>query len=503
MLRLRVLYVLLIIAALITPQPARAIGTIDTTFLSYPPLLITAYQTTGDGKDLQYIELFNASNEMVAVQDWTLFDVENARTLKFTTTYAGMLEPQSHTVISGHVAASKIVPQASFEISGWSAIGKDKVIKSLQIQRPGYRSLDANFSAKTAEFGLHMIRTYNTDSYSTAASPFLENNRDQASLLSEDGLYSAPDNPAIEIVEIYPYASDCSPFDVSVLCGDYIKLYNQTSSVVSLDDIVLRTDSSSSSRTTSNAFTLGGSMNPGEYKTIWLTDAGARISLTNSGGYVWLEDTYGLVAPYAGSVVRYEPAGSALRGYSYAEASDGTWQWSSTPSPLGKNTITTPVEAPCAEGKYRNPETNRCRSLEETLNVLTTCDEGSERNPLTNRCRKIASSATGTLTPCKEGQERNPATNRCRSIASAIAELLPCNEGYERNPATNRCRKIAGRSVLGAEYPVEPYDQGQGSSITWWVVGGIGALALGYAGWEWRREIATALAKIRSKFISS
>ncbi len=281
-----------------------------------------------------------------------------------------------------------------------------------------------------------------------------------------------------------------------MLCGDYIKLANTGTSDIELDDLMLRTDSSSANRAASNTFSLAGTLQPGETYLVNKTDAGATISLTNSGGYVWLEDKWGLIK-YAESVVMYPSAGSAQQGLAYAQIGTGPdWQWTSEPRPYGDNVIVTPVAelASCAEGKYRNPETNRCRNIEEVIGDLVPCQEGYERNPTTNRCRKVTSSES-TLTPCKEGYERNPATNRCRSIASAIAELIPCNEGYERNPATNRCRKVQG-DILGAEYPVEPYKQEGAAMATWWVVGALAAFAAGYGLWEWRREIGGFAAKL-------
>ena len=161
-----------------------------------------------------------------------------------------------------------------------------------------------------------------------------------------------------------------------------------------------------------------------------------------------------------------------------------------------------PTDSPglveCPSGKYRSPETNRCRAIEEAVNELASCPEGQSRNPATNRCRSVAapSSVSASLVPCGEGQERNPLTNRCRSIASAVAELLPCDEGYERNPSTNRCRKIPLSDVPLAAYPVEPMKQTAQSMGMWWAVAGILAAASAYAVWEWRREITQLVTRI-------
>lgn len=494
---LRMIAACLVLVGVVVSQPARAIEAGNTTLLPMPSLLITAYQTKDAGKDLQYIELYNSGDEMAQLQDWTIRDVANNRTLQFTSSFTGWLEPDKHVVVS----RAGVITGASFTINGWSTTTAPVLMTSLQLMKSGYRTLDATLSSKADDRDKMMTRTYNTDSYSTASSPFVQNYRlPPQPTLFDDGLYVAPPEPGVKIVEIYPYASDCSPFDNSVLCGDYIKLYNPTSDIIDLADLVLRTDSSSSGRTASNTFALSGIMLPGEYRTIWQTDAGARISLANSGGYVWLEDLYG-TTQYQSTLAHYESAGSSLQGYAYAEATANEWQWTSTPAPAAANVITAPILAACEEGKYRNPDTGRCRTLEETINALAACEEGYERNPTTNRCRKITLASATTLTPCKEGQERNPETNRCRSIASAVAELLPCDEGYERNPATNRCRKAASGEVLSANYPVQPYDQTKSAAVTWWIVGSLAICAGGYAAWEWRREIGGLAAKFGSLFV--
>lgn len=85
----------------------------------------------------------------------------------------------------------------------------------------------------------------------------------------------------------------------------------------------------------------------------------------------------------------------------------------------------TSVQAPCPFGKYRNPETNRCRTIETAVSKLKPCDEDEYRNTDTNRCRKVTT--TSSLSACAVGQERNPETNRCRkvSVLGASADEVP------------------------------------------------------------------------------
>lgn len=391
-----------LLASVNLPATTSALTTGETSFPSTIPLLITAYKTSTTGKDISYVELYNSGDTLLKLEDFSTIDVDNGeRRLEISSPYAGFLEPGNHVVAArpGQVAG------ASFTIDGWDHIPLALTqIKKLRIDATGYRSVEAGLSTKEAERDMAMVRTYNTTSYSTAPSPFVLNYREapQASLF-DDGLYVAPAAAsAIKIVEIYPYSSDCSPFDTSILCGDYIKLYNSAVQAVELDGLVLRTDSSSQTRTTGNTITLFGTLNPGDYYTVWLTDTDARLSLTNSGGYVWLEDAYGTVR-YTETLAKYESAGTSLQGHGYAVSSANNWEWTSTPTPAGQNIITPVAAAACEEGKYRNPETGRCRTLEETINALAACEEGYERNPTTNRCRKIAVVSASSLTPCNEG----------------------------------------------------------------------------------------------------
>ena len=447
------------------------------------PLIITSYKTINSGTDIGFIQIYNTSDTLQDLGTWAITDVENNRSIVMNAR-AGYIEPGNHVVI-----AQGGVENATYAMAGWSQmITLPKVIKSLTLSNSQFKP---HISQVGGAVDAWLMRNSTTSGYSTATTAAAFSVPYQA--LFDDGLYALPSAPTgLRVAEIYPYASACDPLDTNVLCGDYIKLVNDSALPIDLSSYTLRTDSSSSARTSANAFDLSsyGTLSSGGYVLISQTDAGGRLSLTNSGGYVWIEDAWGMVQ-FPETMTRYESADSSLQGYGYARDESGNWRWTSTPMPGGVNVITPPPSHECPEGKYLNPETNRCHSLEDTLSVLAPCDEGSERNPTTNRCRK-ATTVNSVQTPCKEGQVRNPETNRCRSIASEVADLIPCNDGYERNPATNRCRKVAVAGSETVKYPVEPYKQGGASMATWWVMGGIGTLALGYGVWEWREEIGTA-----------
>lgn len=474
---------------LLGQQTMAAIDTVSTPGIqSVAPLTVTAYYMADSGKDLQIVEIYNDSKVIQDLGKWQIIattdnDYKVAGSALSFAPYAG-----KYIQAGAHITLDMTKPDSQLT---WTALTVPAT--SLQISATGY----APNVAYVNSFAGVMYRVLNTSGYSVSKTgSFTGAHRVDPNgvmysgdVFYDDGFYIVPSYPAgLRIIEIYPYSSNCSPFDTSILCGDYIKIANDSpDTAINLDDYVLRTDSSSTNRTNANTFTLSGTLQPGQVLPIYMTDTGTRISLTNSGGYVWFEDITGM-AVYKNTVTEYASAGSSLQGHAYALATNGTWQWTSTPMPNEDNKITAVVQA-CAEGKYFNPDTGRCRTLEDALTALTPCAAGYERNVQTNRCRKVA--ATSELTPCKEGQVRNPATNRCRSQTSAEAGLTPCKEGYERNPATNRCRKAA---VAGAatNYPVEPYSESDSSSAaTWWAIGAVAAIALGYGVWEWRQELAS------------
>jgi hypothetical protein len=162
-----------------------------------------------------------------------------------------------------------------------------------------------------------------------------------------------------------------------------------------------------------------GTIGPNQY--IVFSDNESKLVLPNSNG-VQLR----LVTP-AGTIVSETPVYNNAPDNSSWVLYEDQWIYSNQPSPNSTNlpyvesaqdeevNVTT-VLAPCPVGKYRNPDTNRCRTIETAVSTLTSCNEDEYRNPETNRCRKLATSAV--LAACAAGQERNPETNRCRNIST-------------------------------------------------------------------------------------
>lgn len=209
---------------------------------------------------------------------------------------------------------------------------------------------------------------------------------------------------------------------------------------------------------------------------------------------------------------------------------NGAWQYTNLPTPgsANKSSLIDDGELPtpdsglvvCADGYYRNPLTNRCNKIKAdevpvacklnqyrseetgrcrtyvTVSTPAACKEGQYRSEETGRCRSIASAAAAVLKPCDDDQFRNPLTGRCKQIASTDDLFKSCAAGYERNPDTNRCRKIAISSMPLAAFPVEPIKPSGGTMGVWLAAGGVVACGVGYAVWEWRREIVAAASRI-------
>jgi len=179
-----------------------------------------------------------------------------------------------------------------------------------------------------------------------------------------------------------------------------------------------------------------------------------------------------------------------------------TWMFTNQPTPglenllpsedetLADGVVTSSLKA-CAANQYRNPETNRCRSLATTINELQPCKDGQYRSEETNRCRSIASDVSEAK-PCAEDQYRNPNSGRCKKIASED-EVQDCGEGRERNPTTNRCRNVVTMASGTTSGGISLVPAPAASILGWWAAAIVGFVALGYAALEWRSEIVRQL----------
>lgn len=466
------------------------------------PVTITAYAF--DGTDVIYVQLFNKTDEVVDLSGWQLeYRLTEETTYVPLVQLDGMMKPSSYVL----AAKNDVLGNADFPyelpVHDAGFVAGDVVLRLLptaQYKFEEMKLLDAG--------ALSYWQRNISDSTGNYLSTFSQITPGENYTLFTGGLYEAPETTALQINEILANPRDCSPIDLSMDCRDYVKLYNPTSQAIDLSLFRLRSGYQDQAATSSNTFLLNGLLEPGHYVPVATTEDGSPISLTNSGGYVWLEDVFG-VKLYNTTVQNYPDAGSSTRkGQSWAyNQTSGEWQWSAQPTPADAPNAFPVISVsaaddadddrvPCNANQYRSPETGRCRLLTTTISAsLAPCLPGQYRNEATNRCRTLAVS-TG-LTPCDPGEERNPATNRCRKVTAAESTLVPCREGQERNPETNRCRnKVAAAASGDVPFPVEHTEQGDESFAGWWVLGAVLVCGAGYGVWEWRYELTAAVRRV-------
>lgn len=447
------------------------------------PIIITGYST--QGSTLRYVQAFNGSSDVIDVTGWKIrYSLAGAPDPIEVATLSGLLKPGGYLVI----ADTSDIGNADFGYSLTMPQAETREVSSIEII-PNISYLPHSTSVKTDLKHGHWRRNISA-STGNYVSTFTAFTPDAQFMLYGSGLYDYPETTGLQIMEILANPRNCSPIEAAGDCGDYIKLYNATSATIDLSAFRLRSGYKGQSVTSSNTFSLSGTIAPGQYLTVASGGDGHLITLANSGGFVWLEDKYGLMI-YESTLLGYpDGASDAKKGQAWAyDMSDGVWKWTIQPTPYGGASVFPPPPAPkpkvtatsapvpCKAGQYRSEETNRCRNIASDATALAPCDEDEERNPETNRCRKLATLASQQLAPCKEGQERNPETNRCRNVAAST-------------PAP-------------AAFGVETVGEASKAFVGWWALGGLGILALGYGVWEWRQEMMGVIQKVGSFFTSS
>ncbi len=623
--RIRQVLIVMMGVCLLLPEVSAAIGTQPTIPPSVDgPFIISAYSF--QGHSLRYVQIANTSNEVASLDGWkvqTEWDTEFWQAPQLS----GSMRPGSHTT----VADVLVLPSATFPFtqpgtpveprletirlvsptgSGWL----DSVVE-ISIKDSGSSMTPRDASASPEIFYFSRNVSSSTGNY---LSSFTATDT-PPDVLASDSLYAPPTTNPLQIVEIYPNAPSCSPADTSLLCGDYVKLFNASTQPVDMSEFRIRTGVAGQSSTNSNTSYAANVLAAGAYVAV-------PLSISDSGNYVWLEDAYGTML-YEDSVVDV-PSSAGRDGMAWAYNShSGAWQWTKYPSPdnqpnsfgpngvvnqckglrlseIGANydaqfievynaasepldlsgcqiqtnrsqvasyifspgtilptgglraiminktplTLTkstsgtvyvissdgaTEVDArsyadlddntsfalvggkwqqtfavtpngenkfeaypPCQAGYTRNTLTGRCNK-DSVVTGLAACAPGQYRNPETNRCKSLTSTSS-SLVPCGPGEFRNPETNRCKSLASAANTLAPCADGYERNPETNRCRKVQDGDVLGdTAYPVEPYNTSGNNVVAWLTMGAVVLFVAGYGAWEWRQEIAGGFNALR------
>lgn len=215
---------------------------------------------------------------------------------------------------------------------------------------------------------------------------------------------------------------------------------------------------------------------------------GCRL-MTNRSASVFF-DLSSSIAPRGYLVVGIEKTPLSLTktttGTVYLLSSEGAEVDSQSYANLAKDTSWSLVDGVWRQTYAITP------GLANTYQQYVACDMGYERNEETGRCRKIEQAAG--LVDCEEGKYRSQETGRCRNVSVEPA-LTACASNQYRSPETNRCRKAVSGGDASAGFEVVKDDSVADQMASWLALGGVGSLALGYAAWEWRREVVGALGK--------
>lgn len=249
---------------------------------------------------------------------------------------------------------------------------------------------------------------------------------------------------------------------------EFIEIYNPNDKSIDLTGYII-----SVGPNFERSFVLPAGRMIGAHEYILFSDLDLGFTLLNSSSRVQLTSPIGAMVSQTDAY--HDPDSDIAWAYI-----DGTWQYTNQPTPQAANltsysdmqtepAIFTTNE--CPAGKYRNPDTHRCRSFVLVDAPTTVCRTGYERNQETNRCRKVTG-ASAVVTSCDLGQERNLTTNRCRKIIETA------------NPS----------GVVAKTGP--PKAVQLGADIQWWALGAIGLLAAGFGIYEWHYEFSQASKKI-------
>lgn len=455
-------------------------------------LLITSVQASSATSGTEeFIELFNKNVEVVDVTGWKV-EYLTAKTLaaSVVSTLSGSIEPGAFLLLArdGYLPDAKVHFTKGLDDSGGHIRLRDADGVDIDLLGWGTASAPEGVAATELSGGHWLERKLDT----SGAFIDTDNNATDFALNVMTSDNSSTETPAGAFCE-GTTLSEILPNPAGTDTGhEFIELYNPTAAPLSLEGCSLQIAGSSKVFKFPVASVLGA----GAYKAFYDSETG--LTLPNAaGGTVVLADADSEQA------VQY-PA--ALDSDEAWISSDGQWQISNVPSPNQANVVRLEPEeeseqssglAPCPEGKYRNPETNRCKSLVVSVG-LAPCPIGQVRNVETSRCRSSVLAAT-TLTPCKAGQERNPETNRCRGVVAATNSLKPCNPGQERNPETNRCRNAAASSGKTGNKST-PTASGGPSRTSYAIIALVAIVAVGYAAYEYRHDLQNSFAALKARF---
>lgn len=505
------------VLAAATP-PARIIST-ESPPAATDDIVVSTFRYT-NGRGFDYVELYNTSEAAV-----------DARDMAIVMKYSAGQSTDDDTLIDYECeipVGEYIKPKAHFSFALNTTIVVGNVSERGNCPAPGMVNYDRGISIirgteevekvqiSTTNMNGDMSRAWERRGYSdtyrkgTLVEVFKLSTRvtTQGDIVYADEPYMPMSVDGLVLREVMPNPALCGLSLALTGCRPYIKIANTSSNPILLDGLRLRSGGINEKSSIYNTSYLTGSIPAHSWKIIDQDREGKPLAIDRDEAAIWFEDMYGVVE-YGNNWAPYTDGDTvAHRGKVWAyDMADATWKWGRavytsefadfTPEPLAPVEVKT--KAPCKDGQYRSEETGKCRNIALAGDTLRPCKEGQYRSEETGRCRSIARTVAAELKPCNDDQFRNPATGRCKKIASVDDVVAPCDAGWERNPQTHRCRKIKVTDMPLADFPVQQVAATGNTIVSWLVMGGVVALGVGYAAWEWRHEAWAALRKLISR----
>lgn len=240
--------------------------------------------------------------------------------------------------------------------------------------------------------------------------------------------------PTIAITELLPRTHRSKPGADK----KFIELYNPNGQPADLQDYVLQSGKGWKSHYTIADVTL----QPHEYRAFFYDQT--RLALNPKGGAVRLLNPHGDVI----SETHYD---AAKAGYAWAQAEDGSWQWSASPTPAQAN-------------KFGGESTSE----------------------------DAASSPASHHQKAPHSKEAKPPKTKAASAAKVKAAST-------KKSAT---KTVKPKTAAGAKSPpplAQPAQSQPNQGINYWFIGAAAAIGGGYALYEYRQDIWGFMRKIKHK----
>lgn len=250
--------------------------------------------------------------------------------------------------------------------------------------------------------------------------------------------------PSVVITELLPQTHRSRPNATE----KFVELYNPNDQPVALQDYELQSGKGWKSHYTIPAIAL----QPHDYHAFFYDQT--HLVLSARGGAVRLLNPNGEVI----SQTQYD---AAKAGVAWAQAEDGSWHWSTTPTPGQANKLTSDIESPALAAPSQAHHSVKRSAATKTVKAQHT---------------KAAS----------EGKVKGASTKK---------------PGTKTSSAKAKAAKTKTSGAKATPQPLAQPAQGQPKQGTnYWFIGAAATLGGGYALYEYRQEIWNIVQKLKARF---